>query len=432
MSDAEERLRWVIEALSDPSGLTVADVAARYDPKSWRDWNPDREVDFMRDGPHSSSRPFTIERLTPVSDTEATSVVVGADGKRWSVTCWTQEAPPHLITGGRTVPAPPEGITIRLAEPDDGSALGRLERRAPLRLGRDPLTLMTFDHGDDYFAPTRLMDEVTIYVAEVDGAIVGAYCGAVQPVLLDGAPKRLFLEHHVRIDPTTARGGVFWALCTFGRDRYARDTDSIAFYVSIDNHPVRKFVQGVPSWPVQPLRALIPCVAGSTGGDAGRVAGDADTAAVADILNDSNQRSALFVPYTVDSLAQRLGRDPAQYGWSDVRIIDGAAVVGVGKRLLTVTKECDGVQDTTHRALVLDHGFTPGHADEYRHLLLAQAATAAQRGATHLAVFTSDRSPSYDVVAELASDIEIFDFWTFDLQPPASLDNGFYVDPIYF
>jgi hypothetical protein len=36
-------------------------------------------------------------------------------------------------------------------------------------------------------------------------------------------------------------------------------------------------------------------------------------------------------------------------------------------------------------------------------------------------------------VRSLASDIEEFDFWAFDLPEPAGLrEHGFYVDPIYF
>ena len=46
---------------------------------------------------------------------------------------------------------------------------------------------------------------------------------------------------------------MFWALCVYGRDRYARTSDSIAFYVSPDNAGVQKFVAWTPKWTVQPL-----------------------------------------------------------------------------------------------------------------------------------------------------------------------------------
>ena len=37
------------------------------------------------------------------------------------------------------------------------------------------------------------------------------------------------------------------------------------------------------------------------------------------------------------------------------------------------------------------------------------------------------------MLRELAEDIEVFDFWAFDLDEPVSLaTHGFYVDAIYF
>jgi hypothetical protein len=276
------------------------------------------------------------------------------------------------------------------------------------------------------------MEDVTIVVAEVDGNVAGAYWGAVQPVLVDGEQKRLFLEHHVRVDPVTARGGVFWALCTFGRDTYARSTDSIAFYVSVDNHPVRKYVEGVPAWSVRPLRALIPCPPAVTAATASTPVDEADTERVCDTLNQCHAGAALYVPYDGRSLGSRLSRDPDQYAWSDVHVL-GAAVVGIGRRLLTVIKERDGEVTTTRRALVIDHGFAEGGESDYRDLLLEWCAIAGARGATHLAVFTSERSTTFAAVAALAEEIEEFDFWAFDLPEPKALqEHGFYVDPIYF
>jgi len=48
-------------------------------------------------------------------------------------------------------------------------------------------------------------------------------------------------------------------------------------------------------------------------------------------------------------------------------------------------------------------------------------------------VYTSERSSTYDVVRDLAEEIEVFDFWAFDVPEPAALaERGFYIDPIYF
>jgi hypothetical protein len=427
-----DRLAWLTAAFQDPSGLTEADIVAAYDVEGvWRDWSPARELEFLAGGPHAGSRPLVVERITRGEENDATAILVGADGKRHSLTCWSELEPPHRIVGARIVPAPPDGMTIRLATPADGAALAELERRAPIRLGTDPLTLMTFDHGADYFAPSRLMEEVTVYVAEYEGRLVGVYCGAVQPVFVEGEDKQLFLEHHVRIDPEAPRGGVFWALCAYGRDRYARSTDSIAFYVSVDNHAVRKIGNLDPGWSVPPLRALLPCGPGSAGGDVRRATAD-DAPAIVAAINGAHEGSALFKPYNVESLTERLTRDPEQYTWSDLRI-RGGAILGVQRGVLGVTKECEGEVSVARRALVLDHGFVPGAEDDYRALLLSTCAELAAEGATHLTVFTSAPSSTHAVVADIAAEIEEFGFWAFEIpEPPALRAKGFYVDPIYF
>lgn len=428
----EQRLRWLVAALGDPSGLSPADVDGAYAAEGRPNWSPNRELEFFRDGRHAASRPFRLEELSLLGDWEGVAILTGADGKRWSVTCWIEDTEPHRITGARTMPAPPPGTTIRLARPEDGPGLSRLERRAPLHLGHEPVTLMTFDRGDDYFAPSRLMEDVTIYVAEVDGVLAGVYWGAVQPVTVDGEPKRLFFEHHVRVDPGTAPGGVFWALCMFGRDAYAGSTDSISFYVSVDNHPVRKYVEGIPPWSVRPLRALIPCAPSPHTATASMPASESDAQMVCDRLNRCHKGSALYVPYDPQSLASRMSRDADQYSWGDVRVL-GSAVVGVGRHLLTISKDRDGEVTTSRRALVLDHGFSEGGESEYRQLLLDWCQIAGSRGATHLAVFTSEVSATFGVVDELAEELEEFDFWAFDLPEPEALQQrGFYVDPVYF
>jgi hypothetical protein len=273
---------------------------------------------------------------------------------------------------------------------------------------------------------------VTVYVGEVDGAVCGVYCGAVQPVDVDGERKRLFLEHHVRIDPDAPRGGVFWALCNFGRDRYGRSTDSIAFYVSLENHAVRKFVSGVPPWSVQPLRALLPCRVKEGVADIGRFASPEDTGAVIAALDGSNAGAALYAPYTAETLGARLTRDPGQYTWSDVRVHGGAAV-GIGRELLGVTKERDGAKQVSRRALALDHGFVAGQEDDYVALIDWWCSQLATVGATHLAVFTSERSATYEIVRAMAEEVEVFDFWAFEIpEPKALVERGFYVDPVYF
>jgi len=83
--------------------------------------------------------------------------------------------------------------------------------------------------------------------------------------------------------------------------------------------------------------------------------------------------------------------------------------------------------------VAIDHGFLPGRDDDYRALLQSWCARLGRLGATHLVVFTSERSPTYDIVTDLADELEPFDFWAFDIPEPQALaTGGFYVDPVYF
>lgn len=426
---AADRLDWVLATLAEPGAVTIADLDAIYDTTGWRGWSLEEERDRLR-ADDWLVRPFAVTDVDTVKPWQASAVLVGADDKRWALTCWVSEEPPHRITGCRNVQAPPEGTTVRDATPEDALELAALERRSPLRLANE--TFLTFDRGDDYFASARLMEDVTIYVAEVDGRIAGAYWGAQQRVLVDGEPKKLFLEHHVRIDPETRRGGVFWALVVYGRDTYARSADSIAFYVSPENEAVRKFVVDVPAWSVRPVRALIPVAGAGAPAPPTTRATPADAATVVEILNACHAGEELYVPYTVESLTARLDRSPEQYSWSDLRLADGV-VVGVGGLPVDVTRAQHGERRVTRRASVLDHGFAPGCDDAYAAALQATAAELATTGVTHLAAFTSPGSRTEPGLARLPAEIEPYDFWAFDIpEPPELAARGFYVDPVYF
>jgi hypothetical protein len=181
---------------------------------------------------------------------------------------------------------------------------------------------------------------------------------------------------------------------------------------------------------VPPLRALIPCRPGSTGDV--HVATSDDAPAIVAAINGAHEGSPLFKPYTAASLTERLSRDPEQYTWGNVTVAGGAAV-GVARDLLGVTMTTGDDVVVTKRALALDHGFVPGAEDDYRALLEATCAQLAERGATHLAVFTSETSSTYGVISDLAEKMEEFGFWAFEIpEPPSLKTNGFYVDPIYF
>jgi hypothetical protein len=424
-AQAIDRLRWLLDTIADPGDITVADIEPLYDISGWRSWSFEQELEQLRDN-KVLLRPFEVSPFRVVSDDQAVAVVSGSDGKQSEVTVWTEPDPPHRIVGIRVIPAPPEGLVVRDATLDDAEAATALERRSPIKLGD---TFMYFERGDDFFAPARLMEECTIYVGELEGVLAGTYWGAQQPVLVGGEHKVLFVENKVRIDPESRRGGVFWGLCVYGRDRYAKTSDSIAFYVSPDNAGVQKFVENTPKWTVQPQRVLVPCGAGDA---APRRATKDDAQVIVDVLNACHGGEELFVPYTVESLTARLERDPGQYTWSDLRLGDGA-VLGVGRIPVTITKVTGDERRSTTRAMLLDHGFASGHEADYEALLRATGAELAADGVTHLAAFTSEGSSTLASLQRMSDHTERYDFWAFEIpSPPDLATNGFYVDPVYF
>jgi len=65
--------------------------------------------------------------------------------------------------------------------------------------------------------------------------------------------------------------------------------------------------------------------------------------------------------------------------------------------------------------------------------LRAQCGWLSARGLDRLSIFTSEGSPGYSRVRDLASHIERFVLISFGVpEPPGAAARGVYVDPIYF
>ena len=80
-----------------------------------------------------------------------------------------------------------EEVLVRLATEVDGPALADIERRSPMVLGE---TNITIDRGEDYFAAARLMEDVGVAVAEVEGVPGAVHCAAAHNVCIGGKPYR--------------------------------------------------------------------------------------------------------------------------------------------------------------------------------------------------------------------------------------------------
>jgi hypothetical protein len=371
-----------------------------------------------------------IEEASPFS---VTATLLSPQGKRWRLTFSVEAEEPHVIRQLDWQRLFDCDVTVREATEADAPTLARLERRSPVVLGESSVA---FDRGDDYFAFTRLMAEVTVAVGFVGGEPAAVNCGAVHPVRIGGQDVRVMTAIHTRVLPEHQGKGLWGAVSRVLGEKYNPGTavETSRGFVSADNAAMQRGFANVPNkWSIRALRAQLDCAA-LAGPAAGRPATPADADQLVEILNRCHEGEEMYLPYTADSLAQRLERAPAQYSWERLWLGDGAVVgvwpAGESTRLLL---RSHGREVVSRRGLVLDYGFAPGREEALEGLLRAWCALLAERQLDTLSIFTSESSPGYDVLTRLAYQVDAFDLWTPGrAEPPGAAERGLYVDQVYF
>jgi hypothetical protein len=423
-----QRVGWYIERLRNAVPPSDEEIEANFEPsaKIWapplRDERAWRLLAESADGLISGT--ITVRSETQIDIDGATP-----EGRRWRY---------HFVVDPLTTRlvefviewVQEEDVAVRLATEPDSPALADIERRSPMLLGD---TSVTIDRGDDYFAAARLMEDVSVAVAEVDGAPSAVQCAAAQTVCVGDKSYRMGYFHHLRILPEHQRKGLFQKLNQLLSERYMPPhVDGTYAYVSPDNAASQRLFSFAQAWPVQPVLCKLPAGA-LRGPRVGRRATPADAASIVETINSCHHREEMFCPYSVGFLTARLAR-AAQYSWSNVLITD-RAVVGVwpaGDSLTTIVDSPTG-RTTERDGFVLDHGAVPGGESDYEALLRYWCTELDDRGFTNLVTFTSPQSPSYPVLAELKGEMQPFDLFVFGPECPNGADRrGVYVDLIYF
>jgi GNAT superfamily N-acetyltransferase len=322
-------------------------------------------------------------------------------------------------------------VTIRDATAADGPLLASIERNSPLVMGGRQLAI---DRGEDYFAASRLMGEVTILIAAVDGEPAGAFCAALHRTLLGGVERSMFYFHHTRILPRFQDHGVGRKLAAALRERYAGRIDSSYWYISPANEHSLGFARAAQNkWSFGP--ALIALDTAALAGPAfGRTATAMDATRLVQLFNAAHQGEEMFMPYTTESLSARLARAPRQYSWERVQMTDRAAL-GVwpeGETTSLRLVEPSGEVSEFRSGAVLDFGYLPGGEDDLVALLRGACAVLARDGMAELTIFSSPGARHWDLLSNLGTPGEFW-FWTSELPQPADAEsNGLYVDHIYF
>ena len=219
--------------------------------------------------------------VTSLSETVLEVGAVDDRGRSWTYRFGVDPAT-GLINDLRLDRVQHQEVTVRFATEADGPALTEIERRSPMVMGE---VTVTIDRGGDYFAAARLMGDVVVVVAEIDGEPAAAHCAAAHTVHVGGGPYRLGYFHHLRILPEHQGKGLFGRMAEkMGERYYPPHVDGSYAYVSADNAASQRLFSMSTAWPVQPLRCTLDS-ASHRGPAAGRPATPEDTPDIIEVLN---------------------------------------------------------------------------------------------------------------------------------------------------
>jgi GNAT superfamily N-acetyltransferase len=321
-----------------------------------------------------------------------------------------------LLTKART-----PGVVIRPGTDADAPRLAEIERDSPTVGGSG--TTFTIDRGRDNLAGHRIQPAPVLLVAEMDGEVVGAQTAAVHASRMGGQDRTLAWIHYPLVPPPH-RGKAIGRALQAETQAFCRPLAEACYRLvpaGYDPH------DGTRPWRGQPVWLLLDChrVAGPRHG---RRATRDDADLIVEILNAAHRHEELYLPLTTDSLIARLERSPADYGWDNLLLGDGA-VVGVWRGGWRVQRIHDdrpffGFQDN-----VLDFGFLPGAEGELVRLLRAACGEEQDEvGERFLGLWSSAGSLSYASVASLTAREFPFTLWADTAEPGPGAGRGIYLD----
>lgn len=438
---AGRQLRWWLASIDDPETMTAADVLGRY-TRTWpgSPWlKGDAEGRQAWTSNWQEFGEFTIEGVDSVSMHEISIVLAPVSGSRRKITFLVEDDAPHRIRFEKWEQVFDFDLQVREATKDDAAALADIERRSLVVLG--DIKIAT-NRGDDYFAAARLIEDVAVFIAEIEGRPAGVAWGALAPARFGGADIRVTYFFHLRVVPEHQRKGLWGALDNAVSSKYWESNDLYVGYYMIENvawSHVAKQVQSRPDyvardWIPTVYRVLLPTSSLARATAAGRPASRADATQIAAILNEFHEGEEFYLPYSEETLVSRLARDPT-YSWDQVLMGDGA-VLGVwpaGEKIEIVT-ERDGEVSRSRRGHVMDYGFRPGAEEEFSHLLAAWRSDLDSREIDQLSIFTSKGSRGQSVLKQFKGTVEAYRFntGTSAMIPDAAQHTGIYTDHIFF
>ncbi len=368
--------------------------------------------------------------VAPTTELDVTATIRTAKDRKWSIRLVVSPQWPHRMARFDIERKHDFELGFREATPDDAELLSDLESRCPIVMGD---TSVHFERGTHYWDGLRLMDDVSVGLASVDGVPAAVSCGAYREVRIGGAMKKMVVVSHLRVLPEHQRKGL-WGAANRVLNKYWDRVDGSQAYIAVDNLAMQHGFTGTPNKWGQVVERLLLDTAALAGPPAGRPATPADAAEIAARLNAIHDAEEMFVPYTAETLTARLTRAPQLFSWDRVWLTDKAVVgvwpAGDAQKVVTATA---GVRTVSVSAVVLDYAFAPGGEAELEALLRAWCGWLAPKGMDTLVIYTSPASPGTALLNRLARSNDRFFTWTPGIEvPPGSEGRGLYTDAIYF
>ncbi len=322
-------------------------------------------------------------------------------------------------------------FTIREARASDNAALIDLELRSPLLVGE---TRESYDRSPDFFACHRLQGEHKVLLAEAEGRPVGVMGGVMQRPVIQGQARCLVYIQRARVDPEFQGQKVAWNLAN-ELFTWSHELGAEGPYYLIAPGNERSVAFGGRAgrrWPLE-VR-LLAFDASSAGVQRTDDVTEGQLAEVVELVNSTHTGEDFFEPLTVDSLRERLGRDP-QYGPEHLRgLTDGGRLVAVAglwdKGATTEQIHVDmatGAETRSRGAVVTDWGWAPGSEAAFAGILRGLAAEARVLGRDRIVI--CEPSPGMIPDPGLPAAVVAVSLYTPSMDPPeASAIRGIYVD----
>jgi hypothetical protein len=356
-------------------------------------------------------------------------VIRGRDAKDRSCTLsvTVEQQPPFRFERYMLVRDPPPGYSYREAQLSDYPVCAAVE--ANCRTTSEEGTYAV-SRGAAFPTYLRLQGQSRICVIEHQDEIVGWNAASLrrvstpEPFIFGYLAQAYILADH-------QSSGAYWPASAQNMAWLQEVADQNFWYLNVGNDRSKNFTQGADFWSLPVCDLSIACRSQNIP-RIGRPAEPPDAARLAELFNAAHVQEEFFDPYTEDTLCERLARAPRSYGFPHILLGEKAAL-GVWMSGEKIVHTAGGVTTNSTLASVLDFGFEGDTGlTELQDLLRTASEMGYDAGMTHLSILSSEPSPAYPALAEMADGIDHYTMATLQVEPPTLSVRGLYADHIYF